>query len=168
MLNNVLSRGQPDSARPVISAHAWLDLRDQQHRLRRQWRAFFEAFEVLLLPPFGTAAFAHADEADWHRRTLLVDGAPSRFGDQIARSGIATFAGLPATVAPIGHDAEGLPLVVQIVGDCLEDRTTLAVVRQIEAHGRARDGAGRPRPAPHCLRHAAIAGLQVRWRSGAA
>jgi len=135
MLNTITSRGAPPAQR-VISAHDWFNLLDHRARLRRQWRALFEAFDVVLMPPFGAAAFEHTTEHDWHRRTLAIDGAPSAFGDQIAWSGIATLPGLPATVAPIGRTPGGLPIGVQIVGPYLEDQTTIAVAGQIEALGR--------------------------------
>ena len=46
---------------------------------------------------------------------------------------MATFAGLPATAAPIAKSPEGLPIGVQIIGAFLHDRTTIALARQIEA-----------------------------------
>ena len=40
-------------------------------------------------------------------------------------------AGLPATVAPLARDADSLPLGVQIIGPYLEDRSTIALARQL-------------------------------------
>ena len=45
---------------------------------------------------------------------------------------MATLLGLSATVAPIGHSAEGLPIGVQIIGPYLEDRTTIAFAGLVE------------------------------------
>ena len=136
MLNAITSRGMvATDARPVISAHDWFNLLDQRARIRRQWRALFEAFDVVLAPPFGVPAFEHVTEADWRQRSLVVDGVATAYGDQLAWSGIATFAGLPATVAPIARTDAGLPLGVQIIGPYLEDRTTIAVAAMIEALG---------------------------------
>ena len=45
---------------------------------------------------------------------------------------MATVLGLPATVAPIGHSEQGLPIGVQIIGPYLEDRTTIEFARLIE------------------------------------
>ena len=45
---------------------------------------------------------------------------------------LATLTHLPATVVPVCRTAAGLPVGVQIVGPHLEDRTTLAVARQVE------------------------------------
>ena len=39
---------------------------------------------------------------------------------------------LPATVVPIGLTRDGLPVGLQIAGPYLEDRTTLAIAREVE------------------------------------
>jgi amidase len=130
MLNTLMTRGVPGE-RPVISAHEWLELRDVQARLRRQWRRLFESFDAVLAPPFGTVAFEHTDEHDWSRRRLVVNGEATPYADQLAWPGIATFACLPVTVAPIGRDAAGLPIGVQVIGPYLEDRSTIALARAV-------------------------------------
>ena len=131
MLTTIMSYGTP-GARDVISAHEWFTLTQRRAKVRRQWRALFAEFDVVLAPVFGTAAFPLTSEADWGKRTLLVDGEPTPFGDQLAWSGIATFAGLPATSAPVAKSPEGLPIGVQIIGAFLHDRTTIALAGQIE------------------------------------
>jgi amidase len=42
---------------------------------------------------------------------------------------MATACHLPATVAPVGPTADGLPIGIQIVGAYLEDRTTIEFAR---------------------------------------
>jgi amidase len=134
MLGAIMSRGaRGDGTREPISAHRWMDLLDAQARVRRQWARVFERFDALLLPVFGTTAFAHVDEPDWHRRELLIDGEATPFGRQIAWSAPATWAGLPATVAPAGRGDDGLPIGVQIVGPWQEDRTPLALAGMVQA-----------------------------------
>ena len=54
------------------------------------------------------------------------------YSDQAVWAGIATLNGLPSTTMPIGHDKEGLPIGVQIVGGFLDDRTTIAFAGLIE------------------------------------
>ena len=135
MLTTITTRGVPGE-RAVISAHDWFNLLDRRERMGRQWRSLFEAFDVVLTPPFGVAAFEHVDEPDWRLRTLVIDGEPTPYGDQLAWPGVATFAGLPVTVAPMATNAAGLPMGVQIVGPYLGDRTTIAVAGQIGAIGR--------------------------------
>ena len=138
MLVAITTRGDP-SAGPPISAHAWMALLDQRDRVRRRWRALFEdAFGVVLMPPFGTAAFEHLTEPDLDRRTLIVDGRHEPYVAQLAWPGVASLAGLPVTVAPIAATPAGLPIGVQIMGPWLEDRTTIAFAAALEAAGLAR------------------------------
>jgi amidase len=61
-----------------------------------------------------------------------VDGKKIPYYDQIAWSTVATLTGLPATIAPISHDENGLPIGVQIIGGYLNDRTTIAFAGLVE------------------------------------
>ncbi len=131
LLNSVMSRGSPPSDQ-AISAHAFMDLLDAQVAVRRQWAALFERFDVVLAPVFGLPAFPHEDNPDNRARILAVNGQPAPYFAQIAWPGMATFANLPATAAPMGRTAEGLPVGVQIIGGHLEDRTTIAFAGLME------------------------------------
>jgi amidase len=130
MLMTSMSRGRP-GAEP-IDAHAWMDLMVAQHSLRRQWATLFERFDVVLTPPFGVAAFPHDNQDDWSKRRLTINGHETPYGQQTSWPGVATYPGLPATVAPLGKTAGGLPVGVQIIGPFLEDLTPIAVARLLE------------------------------------
>lgn len=132
LLLTTVTRGRPDAPAP-ISAHDWLRLLDRRMGWRRQWARLFETFDVVIAPAFGTPAFRHLAAPDWEHTTLDIDGQATWYRDQLAWSGLATVAGLPATVAPAGRTANGLPLGVQIIGARWEDRTTIAVARCLEA-----------------------------------
>ena len=130
----VISRGMPAGiAPPSISVHVWLGLLDERARLQARFRELFEAWDLVLMPAFGTAAFKHVDEPAWGRRVLSIDGHDTAYGDQSAWAGIASFVGLPATVAPVATTAEGLPIGVQIVGPIFGDRTTIAAAGWLAA-----------------------------------
>lgn len=131
LLLTIVTRGMPD-APPPISAHEWLLLLDRRMLLQKQWGQLFTTFDVVIAPVFGTAAFEHLTAPNWETTTLDIDGKPSPYRDQLAWSGLATLAGLPATVAPVGKTATGLPLGAQIIGPYLEDRTTIAVARLLQ------------------------------------
>jgi len=124
------SRMNPGVAEP-ITAHAWMNLLGAQNALRRRWAKVFETVDVVLAPPFGVAAFPHIEEPDQAKRSLTIDGKPTPFEAQLAWSGIATLANLPATCIPAGKTALGLPVGVQVIGPFLEDRTTIAVADMI-------------------------------------
>jgi amidase len=131
MLGAVTGRGRP-GAEPSIDTFGYLAGLDQIAVAQAAWAALFEEFDVVLAPPFGTAAFPHTDEAEWAKRRLTVNGEATPYGAQIAWPGIATFPGLPATCAPIGKTRSGLPVGVQIIGPRYEDRTTIAYAGLVE------------------------------------
>lgn len=131
LLLTIVTRGMPNAPAP-ISSHEWLRLLDRRMQLRTQWAQLFKTFDVVIAPAFGTAAFEHLAAPDWERTSLDIDGVPALYRDQLAWSGLATVAGLPATVVPVDKSATGLPLGAQIIGPLLEDRTTIAVARLLE------------------------------------
>ncbi|HEY1426269.1 MAG TPA: amidase family protein [Caulobacteraceae bacterium] len=131
VLNAIMGRGRP-GAEPAINTFDYLNGLDTIERNRAQWAELFESFDVMLAPPFGTAAFPHTDEPDWPKRTHIINGQPTSYGAQIAWPGIATFPGLPATCAPIARTSGGLPVGAQIIGPAYEDRTTIAFAGLLE------------------------------------
>lgn len=104
----------------------------EQHRLA--WREFFDAYDVLLMPVTPTAAIPHTQKGNLFSRTIDVDGSEHGYFGQLAWIGAPSAALLPATVAPIGRDSNGLPIGIQIVGPYLGDRTTIAFARLLAEH----------------------------------
>ncbi len=130
ILNVAMSRGSPGGTK--MNAHEYMGLLDAQVAFRRRWAALFEVFDVVLMPIFGTVAFAHVDEPDNARRTLTINGLSTPYFDQLAWPGVALLPELPSTVAPVGLDKAGMPVAVQIIGGFLEDRTTIAFAGLLE------------------------------------
>jgi amidase len=126
MVGVATSRGMPPEEKPM-TAHQWMDVQDQQLAIRRRWAAFFQTFDVVLAPAFGTAAFAHLTGG--FEATITVNGKPSPYGVQGGWSSMAGVANLPSTAAPIGKTKSGLPIGMQIIGPYLEDRTTIQFAR---------------------------------------
>ena len=131
VLGTILARGRP-YAKPALDTFGYLGGLDAIAVAQAQWSELFETFDVVLAPPFGTAAFEHKDDPEWTNRRLTINGEATPYGAQIAWSGIATFPGLPATCAPIGKTKSGLPIGVQIIGPRFEDRTPIAFAGLIE------------------------------------
>ena len=106
----------------------WLAAEEDRARYQERWRDFFDGCDILLTPTVPTTAIRH-DHSDINHRTITVDGETRDYWDQIIWAGMASMAGLPATVAPVGLAADGLPVGIQIVGPYLEDRSTIDFAR---------------------------------------
>jgi amidase len=112
---------------------AWSVANEERTRLRFAWRDFFRRFDVLLTPIAATAAFRHDHNPDRDRRLIAVNGRQVRYDEQIFWSGPASLSYLPATAAPLGLTADGLPVGVQIIGGEGDDLTTIEFARLLAA-----------------------------------
>jgi amidase len=88
-------------------------------RFRRHYLEAAEQVDLLLTPSTLTVAPPH--------RQIV--------GDDFIFTLPASLTGSPAITVPVGHDREGLPLAVQLVGRPWEDHRVLAAARLITAPG---------------------------------
>lgn len=118
----------------------WFAAHEARHAMRAAWARFFRDWDVLLCPVAASAAFAHDQERDRLDRTILVNGAPQDYNDQLFWAGLPSLVYLPATAAPVGLTPSGLPVGMQIIGPYLGDRTTIHFARllAVEIGGFAR------------------------------
>lgn len=120
-------------ARTVDLSHAaWLGLNEQRCRMRRAWGAFFQDWDVLLCPVLGRASWPHVNQGHPYDWTLTVGGQDVPYNNLLFWPGITGGFHLPASVAPLGATADGLPFGVQIAGPLFGDRTTIAVAAMLE------------------------------------
>ena len=113
-------------ARGVALSHRrWIAFDEQRMRIGAAWSRFLRDFDAILLPVHPTVATPHDHEPDFHARTIEVGGRTRPYLDFLHWVSLATVCGLPATVAPIGRTASGLPAGVQIVGERFDDRSTI-------------------------------------------
>ena len=93
-------------------------------KLRYAWHEFFKRFDVLLTPVVSTQPQPQSRRTHGQRQRQI--GAVRRAA---VLAGLASLSYLPATAAPIGLTAEGLPVGLQIIGPEGEDPTTIAFAR---------------------------------------
>jgi amidase len=135
----------PDNTSPdaIMDRHLdlphseWLQLSERRHLVRRVWQSFFDDFDVLLCPAFGTAALPHDTTTAQRDRRVVVNGQTIPYNSLSFWPGIIGAYHLPATVAPLGLTAQQLPIGVQIVGRAHADRETLAFARILESEWRS-------------------------------
>lgn len=106
----------------------WMRSHNQRYRLRKQWRAFFDDWDILICPQMATTAFPH-DHGEGMDRVLTVDNETQPYFQQIFWAGMITVAHLPSTVFPTGPSAAGLPIGLQAVGAEFDDFVTIEFAR---------------------------------------
>jgi amidase len=120
-----------------MSHRTWTVLNEQRLGIRRAWTAFFRDWDVLLCPVFASVAMPHRQDGQTWERRIAVAGQDIAYNNQLFWPLLVGGAHLPATVAPIDRNAEGLPLGVQIVGPVHGDRATIAMAGLLEQAGYA-------------------------------
>jgi len=112
------------------------DYIDAQHLragLRREVAAVLREVDALALPTSvrGAPEVSEADMRDGMTDTTALQGV-SRFVY------IGNLCGLPAGTAPVGRDARGMPVGLQIIGDAWDEATVLQVLGHLERTEAAR------------------------------
>lgn len=109
----------------------WLIADAKRREYRKIWADFFARYDGLLCPVMANAAAPQDPNPVMAARHFAVNGEAKPYWSQIAWCGLAAFAYLPATVAPIGRTKAGLPVGIQIIGPYLGDTTTLDIARRL-------------------------------------
>jgi len=111
-------------------ADDYLDAQRLRGELRREVAEVLRSVDVLALPTTAISA-------------PPADDSPDGFVDAPALDGVCRFAflgnltGLPAGTAPIGSDAQGLPVGVQFLGDAWDEAVVLQLLAELERSGAA-------------------------------
>ena len=119
----------------LADAFAWAAMRE---RHRAAWRAFFDDYDVLLAPSFPRPAYAHlpglgAALGGLETPPVEIGGRTIPYVEQLFFPSLPILTGQPATAFPVGRNASGLPLGLQVIGPYLEDYTPIAFCEALEA-----------------------------------
>jgi amidase len=99
--------------------------------LAERMRAFFESYDVLVLPTSQVPPFP----ADQEFPATINGRAMATYLDWMRSCYVITVTGCPAISVPAGHTADGLPVGVQIVAPFGADRRLLEVAAAFETAG---------------------------------
>lgn len=117
-----LHRHSGDYARDVAELHR------ESRRMIRHW---IDAFDVLLTPTLACRVpRAGVVLADANRR---LDGSSPLEAQMLAFNVFANITGLPAISLPGGHDGDGLPIGVQLVGGPFAEAVLIRLAAALEA-----------------------------------
>ena len=103
---------------------AWQRKNWERLGCRSAWQQYFGLIDVFLSPVMFTTAFPH-DHSPRDARTFATPEGKHPFFDLLGYVCPANLTGCPATAAPIGKTAQGLPVGIQIMGPYLEDATPI-------------------------------------------
>jgi amidase len=115
----------------ALRHRTWQRLNEKRLQIREKWEAFFQDFDVVLMPVTQVTALPHDHSQPQRDRVMTVNGTQWPYTDQLAWVGLITMAYLPSTAAPVGLSSNGLPVGVQIVSGYAEDRTTIEFAQQL-------------------------------------
>jgi aspartyl-tRNA(Asn)/glutamyl-tRNA(Gln) amidotransferase subunit A len=115
----------------AFTAVEYLDVCRLRTGLRREMaRTFVEGVDLVAMPSTVSPA---ARVSDLDMRTGFLD---TKVIDALCRfSFLGNLTGLPALSAPVGCDAAGLPVGLQLVGDAWDEATVLAASAHLERIG---------------------------------
>jgi amidase len=121
----------------TLSHREWVQYDERRARLRRQWAAFFEQWDLLVCPIATAPAFPHMHTGFRWERMMTVNGRDQPTTQQLFWAGYPGLVGLPATAIPLGLSPDGLPVGAQIVGPILADPVCLRFARWLETEYRS-------------------------------
>ncbi|MBW4433277.1 MAG: amidase [Pelatocladus maniniholoensis HA4357-MV3] len=109
------------------SAGEYLQAVYQMQMVSRQIVAFFDTVDILILPvylhsPIRVGEWAHLSPEETFQNIV----------NWIAPCPVANATGLPAIALPVGFDANGLPISVQLIGKPAAEAILISLAAQIE------------------------------------
>jgi amidase len=110
------------------SAGEYLQAVSQMQIIARRIVAFFQSFDVLVLPTYLHPTIRIGEWVDLSPEQTL-----QKIINWIAPCPAFNASGLPAIAIPTGFDSNGLPMGVQIVGRPAAEATLIALAAQLEA-----------------------------------
>jgi amidase len=98
---------------------------------RAAWQRWFRTHDAFLMPTAFVPAFPHDHRRSMAERTLATPAGARGYDEMMFWISFATLTGLPATTAPVGRTAAGLPVGIQILGPFLEDATPIDLAERL-------------------------------------
>jgi amidase len=109
----------------------WMQETQKRLRSRAAWQKYFESHDVFLCPAGFSAAFPHNHSQPLEGRVIDTPEGQRPYLNTPLWTIFATLAGIPATVAPIGRTAAGLPVGMQILAPMWEDGTSIEFAERL-------------------------------------
>jgi amidase len=103
---------RPEEGESAVSLTDYFTALHKRDAFTIAWERFFDEWDVLLCPVAMTTAFTHRPTDT----PIEVDGKEVNYWRIVGHCAPFNFTGHPSVVIPVGQDADGLPIGVQVVG----------------------------------------------------
>ncbi len=117
----------PKDGDPAAKLGDYMEALRERDRTIAVWERFLDQWDILLCPTAMTTAFPHCPKDT----KLDVDGEEVQYSMIGAHTTLFNYTGQPAAVIPCTHDAEGLPIGVQLVAKRWNEARLLGIARAI-------------------------------------
>ncbi len=104
------------------------DILRRHDALRDQMEAFLSKYDFLIMPVATTPAFKHNPE----HKPISIDGTNVDYWDNFLYPVVFNATGHPALTIPLGLNAEGIPIAVQVVGRMNSEKQLIKFAKLIE------------------------------------
>ena len=109
----------------------WLEADEARAEFRRRLKAFFDRYDLLVLPAAPVPPFPHDTRPRSKRKLQTADGRSAPYDAMVHWSALSTVCGLPTITLPAGM-VRGLPVGAQLVGPRDGDARLLSIAQGIE------------------------------------
>ena len=115
-----------------VATHLDYQFREEERlQMRGAFQRYFGQLDAFVCPVTFTAAFPHDHSMPLQNRSIQTSGGPRPYLDIEKWPCFANLLGLPATSAPVGRTASGLPVGLQIIGPAWEDATPIDIAAKL-------------------------------------
>lgn len=108
----------------------YVDAQRLRSALRRETADILRGVDVIALPAVGRSPLSVTRDES---RSGFID--PAALDATCRFSFLANLTGLPAASVPVGQDADGMPVALQLVGDAWDEAAVLSVAAELERLG---------------------------------
>ena len=116
----------------TMSHKDWFKLSVQRLASRLAWQEYFKTYDAFLMPANCIPAFTHNHDRNMWGRVVESSDKPRYYAETFKWISIATLAGTPVTLIPVGKTKDNLPVGIQIMGPYMEDGTSLDLAMKME------------------------------------
>jgi amidase len=128
LIGMMLEAAQPEPPENPTPVSRWFEALARRDLSILAWDRFFEHCDALLCPVAMTTAFPHCEPG----ASIVVDGRQESYWMLPAYGAVFNYPGHPALTIPCGHDRDGLPVGLQLVGKRWSEARLLGIAKAIE------------------------------------